>query len=213
MRIKIIHDHAYLAIAAAAALPLAIYMVTGYGGHDLRFHYTLWLALHDAWAAKEWFFGWSPGANYGLGEPSLCFYPPLSPLIGAVLSFLVPARLLPAAVSWLVLSASGGCMYLAAKSLLAPRHRFPAALLYTFSPCVFLLLFLRGSIAEAWTAALLPLTFALFLRAVSMGEERLAGFACCLLAATWLFDIPFAIGLFYALFVRTVVVACWQSCW
>ncbi len=162
LRATLVPTRPYLFMAAAAALPLVLYAITGYGGQDFEFHYTLWLALHDAWAAREWFFGWSPGANYGLGEPSLCFYPPLSPFIGAVLSFLVPAHFLPASVSWLVLFTSGVSMYLAGKTLLAPHHRLPAALLYIFSPCVFLLLFLRGSIAEAWTAALLPLTSLFF---------------------------------------------------
>ena len=197
----------------AAALPLGLYVATGYGGQDFEFHYTLWLALHDAWAAHEWSFGWSPGANYGLGEPSLCFYPPLSPLIGAAASFLLPARFLPAAVSWMVLFAGGVSMYLAGHTLLRPRHRLPAALLYTFSPCLFLLLFLRGSIAEAWTAALLPLAFALFLRAVSLGELRMAGFASSLLAAMWLFDIPVAIGFFYAFLAATAGLAWRQRSW
>ena len=149
----------------------------------LSFHATLWLALHDAWAAHQWELGWSAAANFGLGEPASCFYPPLSPIIGAALSFLLPFRLVPGVVIWLIFAVSGFSMFRAAAAWLDPRYRLLAALLYMFNPYLLTTLLFRGSIAEAWVQAVLPLAFLLFYRVI--GERRLevAGFAICLLAA------------------------------
>jgi len=190
-----------------ALLPLLFYSIIGYGGHDYRFHVTSWIELHNAWKAHEWTLGWSQWAQYGFGEPRFCFYPPISLLIGAALTFLMPLRFVPAAAVWLVLSLSGLSMYLAAGRLLPREHRLSAAILYMFNPYLVLTIVERFAIAEAWVQALLPLTFLVFYIAAAEYRLRFSALLALLLAIGWLTNIPEAIAFFYAFGLLAVVLA------
>ncbi len=196
-----------LVIPALALLPMLLYITVGYGGHDFKYHATAWLELHDAWSAHEWRFGWSPWAHYGFGEPSFCFYPPLSLLIGAGLTFLAPFRFVPALVVWLVFTLSGLSMYKASRLFVAPENRLPVALLYMFNPYLLMTVVIRFAIAEAWCQALIPVVFLYFYVLVSEDRLRLTLVCACLLAATWLANISEAIGVFYALNLLALVLA------
>ena len=194
-------------IPVFALLPLLLYIAVGYGGHDFQYHAASWLELHHAWRAHEWRLGWSQGAHFGFGEPRFCFYPPLSFLVGGVLSFLMPFRLVPGAVVWLVLTLSGLSMYKLAESMLPKEHRLLAAVLYMFNSYLFMTVLVRFAIAEAWCQALLPLAFLYFYRVVAEGRRSLVPLAAGLLALEWLSNIPEAIGIFYAFNLLAVVLA------
>jgi len=194
-------------IPILALLPLLLYITAGYGGHDFKYHATAWLELHDAWSAHEWRFGWSPWAHYGFGEPSFCFYPPLSLVIGAGLSFLMPFRFVPGVVVWLLLITSGLSMYKAAGLFVPQQYRLPAALLYMFNPYLLMTVVIRFAIAEAWSQALLPLVFLYFY--VLIAENRLPVLlvSASLLAAGWLSNISAAIGIFYGFGFLAILIA------
>lgn len=196
-----------------ALLPLLLILRTGYPAefYDFNFHVTSWFELHQAWAAHEWRLGWAQWAQYGFGEPRFCFYPPLSFLVGAGLSFLMPFRAVPAVVIWLVLVLSAWSMYKAGESILAPEHRLSAAILYMLNPYLLCTLVRRFAYAEAWVEALLPLTFLYFFQAVSERRPRAAGLAALLLAAGWLTDIPEAIVIFYGFCFLAVVLAVYRK--
>lgn len=190
-----------------AMLPLLFFAAFGYGGQDFSFHVTAWMELHKAWAAHEWSLGWSSRAQYGFGEPSFCFYPPFSFLAGAALSFLLPLRLLPGAIVWLVLALSGLSMYKASGHFVPKTQQLVAAVLYMFNPYLLVTIVLRFSIAEAWVQALLPITFLMFYRAVEENRMQLSIPLGACLAFGWFTNIPEAIVLFYAFGLLAVILA------
>ncbi len=197
----------WLAIPLLALLPLLLYISIGYGGHDFKYHATAWLALHDAWSAHEWSFGWSPSAHHGFGEPSFCFYPPISLVIGAGLSFLMPFRMVPGVVVWLLLTVSGLSMYKASGYFLAKEYRLTAALLYMFNPYLLMTVVIRFAIAEAWSQALLPLAFLYFYLLIAEDRLTLLFLSATILAVVWLTNIPAAIGIFYVFSFLAILIA------
>lgn len=200
----------YLLIPLAAILPFLFYAVTGYGGHDFRFHVTAWLELHQAWRAHEFTLGWSSLSQYAHGDPRFTFYPPLSLLIGTILTFLLPFRLVPAAIPWLILTTAGLAMYFGAARLLPPQHRLPASLAYMFNPYLLLTLIARYAVAEAWVQALFPLTFFWFYQTVTSRSRRSTAALSLLLAVGWLTNIPAAIIVAYSLTLLALLLAIHQ---
>ncbi len=200
-------DRGLWLLPLAALLPLILYIALGYGGQDFSFHAASWLELHNSWRAHEWELGWAQWAQFGFGEPRFCFYPPLSFLLGGALSFLLPFRWVPGVVVWLLLTVSGGAMYLAAGQLLGPERRLRAALLYMFNPYLLVTIMLRFAIAEAWVQAILPLSFLCFYRASTEGHRRAAVLLAGLFACGWLTNIPEAIAVFYTFAAVAVALA------
>ena len=202
-----------LLIPVFALLPLLLYVVLGYGGQDFKYHAASWVELHNAWSAHEWELGWSQWAQFGFGEPRFCFYPPLSFLVGAALSFLLPFKLVPGVIVWLVLTLSGLSMYKAAGSFVRPEHRLFAALFYMFNPYLMMTVIIRYAIAEAWVQAFLPLTFLYVYLALVDRRPWPIGVSALLLAAGWLTNLPEAIGFFYAFGLLALVLAIRERSW
>ncbi len=199
--------HSALLLPFFALLPTCLWMACGYGGQDFDFHVPSWLELHRAWAAHEWRLGWAAGAQYGFGEPRFPFYPPLSLLLGGLLSFAVPLPLLPGVVAWLALTAAGASMWAAWGRLLGTRGRLLAATAYMGNWYLLASVVIRYAIAEAWVLALLPLTF--LFAYLSLVDRRLGAVPGLglLLGAAWLTNIPSSIVLFYSLGILAVVMA------
>ncbi len=190
-----------------ALLPVPLWVVFGYGGQDFNFHVPSWLELHAAWKAHESRLGWAAAAQYGYGEPRFCFYPPLSFLIGGLLSFVLPLRILPGVVAWLALFASGASMWMAYGRLMGERHRLLASIAYMWNWYMLFCVVIRYAIAEVWALALLPLIFLFFyLLAVDGRADAVPGLAL-LLALAWLMNIPSSIVLFYSLGFTAAVLA------
>ena len=187
------------AILFLALLPVAFLFLSGYGGHDFVLHVPTWIDLSDLWRAGQFSQGWAPGASFRLGEPTFCYYPPISVAIGAGLTMLLPLLLVPSAFVWLTFTLSGISMYFASADFVVPANRWKTVVLYMASPYLITTSLVRFAAAEALTLAWLPLLILFFHRSVTSAKLHdaicLGGF----LALTWLTNVPASIVLFYTL--------------
>jgi len=184
------------AVALCLTLPFA---ARGYYGDDARFHISSWIGMRQAWITGSFAPGWDSLANFRLGDPRFCFYPPLSLWMGALLCFLVPFKLAPAAFVWLALLTAGLSMYVAARSLLGARFSMAAAVLYMMSPYLIVTAITRFAVAELLVLAWLPLIILHFVRAIGDLDRSSMFWLALLLALSWLTDIPASIALGYTL--------------
>jgi hypothetical protein len=186
------------------------FAIRGYHGDDSQFHFSSWIGLRQAWLAGDFAPGWDALANYTLGDPRFCFYPPLSLWLGASLSTILPFNLAPAAFVWLALVMSGLSMHVASKSIVGSRYRSLAALLYMASPYVLMAAITRFAAAELLVLAWMPLIVLHFLRATASYNRRSTLLLACLLALSWLTNIPASIVLTYVLLFVAVIAAVQQ---
>jgi hypothetical protein len=126
-------------------------------GHDFDFHLQSWLdaaqQLRHGTLDPQWAF--SPAWN--AGEPRFVFYPPLSWLLGALLTLIFPIAAVPAIFTWIALTASACTMYRLARAFTPRNIAILAAALYAANPYMLFTAFERTAYAELLAAAWLPL--------------------------------------------------------
>jgi len=202
-------------LIAIALLPVLPYALLGYAGQDLPFHLSSWLDLRDAWLTARMTPGWSPATNFGLGDPHLTLYPPVSMYLGGLIALVLPFRIVPGAFVFACVLLGGLAMYLAAGALLRERDRLPAAALYMLSPYLIATALVRFAAAELLVMAWLPLILLRLHQTLwpTPAEDAAPPSArpvlrlALLLALTWITDIPAALVLFYGLFASALVCA------
>jgi hypothetical protein len=180
-----------LAIGLLATLPLLVRGVSC--GQDFDFHLQSWLAVRAAWHAGVWSPHWVAAANYGAGEPRFLFYPPLSWLLGGLLSFVVPWARVSWAFAFVCFSGTAWSMHLTARRIMpqevaSPVSVWTAAALYTLSPYLLFTGYERGALAELLAAVWIPLLLGVLTRPL-LPVLRTA----VLLAAIWYTDAPVAV--------------------
>jgi hypothetical protein len=95
-------------ILLAAAIGTAPILFHGpYCGDDFEFHTISWFDIHQTWLHGHLYPHWLSSANYGAGEPRFLFYPPLTWVAGAAFGFILPWQLVPIAMVFLILGATG----------------------------------------------------------------------------------------------------------
>ena len=191
-------------IAVCLTLPFAL---RGYHGDDSQFHFTSWIGLRQAWIAGSFAPGWDALANYTLGDPRFCFYPPISIFLGALLSTTLPFKLAPVAFVWIALVIGGLSMYAASESIVEGRYRSWAAILYMVSPYVLMAAITRFAVAELLVLAWLPLIVQHFLRTTVNDNRQSTLWLACLLALSWLTNLPASIVLAYVLLFVAILAA------
>lgn len=169
------------------------------------------MGLREAWRSGEFTPGWDGLANYTLGDPRFSFYPPVSLCLGALLSTILPVNLVPAAFIWFSLVLSALCMHAASKSIAGDRNGTIAAILYMISPYVLVTSITRFAVAELLVLAWMPLILLYFLRTTGHHDKRAALLLGCLLALTWMTNLPASIVLIYVLFFVAAITTIHQQ--
>ncbi len=181
-----------LILVAALLAVLPIVLRGPSCGHDFDFHLLSWLEV-----ATQFAHGglphWAYTPAYNAGEPRFVFYPPVSWTLGGLLGLLLPWQLVPAAFTWIALSASGLSFFSFASRYTAAPAALLGATLYLANPYMLFTAYERTAFAELLAAALLPLLFG----AVLARQPRLFAIAFPV-ALLWLTNAPAAVMATYA---------------
>lgn len=157
-------------------------------GHDFDFHLQSWLdaaqQIRHGRLDPQWAF--SPAWN--AGEPRFTFYPPLSWMLGALLSLVLPFSLVPAAFTWIALSLAGLAMFRLARAVVGSAPALLASVIYVANPYMLFTAYERTAYGELFAAAWLPLLFLAAMRE----RPRIAAIALPL-ALLWLTNAPAAV--------------------
>ena len=186
---------AYRALVPLVAL-LAVLPILLRGpscGHDFDFHLLSWLEASTQLAHGA-FPHWAFTPAYNAGEPRFLFYPPISWLLGGLLGLVLPWQLVPAAFTWIALTASGLSFFSLARRYTAPPAALLGAILYLANPYMLFTAYERTAFAELLAAAFLPLLLAAALER----HPRILPIALPL-ALLWLTNAPAAVLSTYAL--------------
>jgi hypothetical protein len=191
-------------------LPLAVIAATAFSvivpffwlgiasGHDFEFHFNSWLEVVQHWKEGVIYPHWAAFAHYDYGEARFIFYPPLSWVLGAVLGLILPWKLVSGADLCVTMTLCGASMFLLARCWFSRNDALLAAVAYTASPYLLVIVYWRSDMAELLAAAYLPLLLLCALR-LGNGDARAVAPLSLLLAASWLTNVPTAIIINYTL--------------
>jgi hypothetical protein len=185
-----------VSLATALLLIAPFFWLGNVSGHDISFHASSWLDVAGQWREGIVYPRWAEWANYGFGEPRFIFYPPLSWMLGAALSFVAPWNAVPGVFIVLAQSIAGLCFFALARRYLPRRGALFGAACYTANPYALMVIYMRSDFAELLACTLLPLLVGASLQLCGLSENRwrsqgraTAVFAVAF-AAVWLSNAP-----------------------
>jgi hypothetical protein len=173
-------------IALMAVHPLLVHGCSC--GHDFEFHLESWLDAAQQMRHGTLYPQWAFTAAWNAGEPRFLFYPPLSWMLGALLTMVLPLNAAPIVFTWLALSGAGLSMFFLARRFASTPAALLASAIYLANPYLLFTGFERTAYAELLAAAWMPLVVMAALNA----RARLASIAIPI-ALLWLTNAPAAV--------------------
>jgi hypothetical protein len=213
-------------ILLAAAFAVAPQLFQGNScGHDFDFHLVSWFDARTSWHNLLFYPHWTPSANYGAGEPRFVFYPPLTWMLGAALSLVMPWTMVPIALTFLFLAGTGMATRALARVAMPDGAATLAGCAAIFSGYALFTAYERSAFGELAGGMWIPLLLLYLIRVRAAGQAG-AGRAsvwmqsfdgstaiALVIAAAWLSNAPLGVMASYLLAAVAALLAVRQRSW
>jgi 6-pyruvoyl-tetrahydropterin synthase related domain len=176
-----------LSLLISVVMVLPFFWYGSASGHDFVFHADSWFDAALQWKEGVLYPRWTAWTNHGYGEPRFIFYPPLSWMVGAVLTRVVAPAWVPVVFIVLTQTFAGLSAFRLLKRLASERAAVLGAACYVMNPNALLMTYIRSDFAEQLACAMFPLVLLGALRVCNYLEDSEPG-----LSSIVYFAVPFA---------------------